>query len=370
MRVARALLFVTLVATPLHAAEITLVSDYYDRFHPVPHLRFEGPVLDGDTAQLKALFKSSIACTADQLPPDGGNCAIISLASPGGNYIEGLRLAQFLRDNRIATLVEAGAECYSACAFAFLGGTGYSTQPGVGVYVDRMVTPGGILGFHAPYFAPESLDGLVAEFGLDEVLGASRDDISLMVRQLVSWNVDENVLGYIVSMGPDQTYDVVTGEDYFLTRSALPPDLAFDPDKTTIADAIYNACIYLLAEHERDFPSALLDRITEMAMSEIGVNASGAAITGYRLGPDNPLGLTFCGVPTAQFEGNGDADIALYTGAGIGGDIRPLLTLFMRPDGWSSLGSTGNLSRSVFQKRALNTMFLNPVTPVTPDLFF
>jgi hypothetical protein len=369
MNFVRPLLLASVMVAPLHAAEVTLVSDYYSRFHPVPHLRFDGPVLEGDAEQLKALFDANIACGFEQLPPEGGNCAIISLSSPGGSYIEGLRLAQFLRDNRIATIVEEGAECYSACAFAFLGGTGYSAQDDVGIYVDRMVSPGSILGFHAPYFAPESLDGLVAEFGLDEVLGASRDDISLMVRQLVSWNVDENVLGYIVSMGPDQTYDVVTGEDYFLTRSALPPQLAFDPDKTGIADAIYNACIYLLAEHERAFPSALPDRITETSMSEIGVDATGASITGYRLGPDNPLGLTFCGIPSAQFEGNGDADIALYTGAGIQGDIRPMLSFFMRNTGWSSLGPTGNISRSIFQKGAMNTMFLNPVGPVPLDLF-
>ncbi len=355
---------------PAQAATVTLVSDYFSAGHPVPHLRFEGPVVEGDMDQLKALFDANIACGFEQLPVEGGNCAILTLASPGGNYIEGLRLAQFLRDNRIATLIEAGAECYSACAFAFLGGTGYSTQDGIGVYVDRMVTPGGILGFHAPYFAPESLDGLVAEFGLDEVLGASRDDISLMVRQLVSWNVDENVLGYIVSMGPDQTYDILSGADYFLPRTALPPELNFDDTKTGIADAVYNACIYLLAEHESEFPSVLLDRITETAMTDIGVDSTGASITGYRLGPDNPLGLTFCGFPTAQLEGNGDADIALYTGAGIQGDIRPMLTFFMRPNGWSSLGSTGNISRSIFQKGAMKTMFLNPVGDVTMDLFF
>ncbi|ODT80199.1 MAG: hypothetical protein ABS76_17285 [Pelagibacterium sp. SCN 64-44] len=355
-------------AASAQAGEFTLVSQYYAAGHPVPHLHYEGPVTEGDVEQLRALFDANIACGFEQFPVEGGNCAVISLHSPGGNYVEGLMLAQFLRDNRIASIVEPGAECYSACAFAFLGGTGYSSQDNVGIYVDRMVAPGAILGFHAPYFAPESLDGLVAQFGLDTVLGASRDDISLMVRELVNWNVDENVLGYIVSMGPDETYDILTGEDYFLTRTALPPELAFN-EQTGIADAVYNACIYLLAEHESQFPSALLDRITEMSMSDIGVDSFGAPIVGYRLGADNPLGLTFCGLPTAQLEGNGDADIALYTGAGIQGDIRPMLTFFMRPNGWSSLGGTGNISRSIFQKGAMNTMFLDPISLVEPGLF-
>ena len=351
-----------------HAGEVRLASTYYSASHPVPHFHFDGPVTEGDVGRLSDLFEANVDCADEQLLPEGGNCAIISLHSPGGNYVEGLMFAQFLRDNRIASIVEPEAECYSACAFAFLGGSGFSTQGGIGVYVDRMVAPGAILGFHAPYFAAESLDGLVAQFGLDTVLGASRDDISLMVRELVNWNVDANVLGYVVSMGPEETYDILTGEDYFLTRSALPPDLAFN-DTTSVADAVFNACMYLLAEHESRFPSTLLDRITETSMTEIGVDASGARIVGYRLGPDNPLGLTFCGMPDAQIEGNGEADIALYTGAGIQGDIRPMLTFFQRPDGWSSLGGTGNISRSIFQKGAMNTMFLSPSAIVDAGMF-
>src|SRR5690606_32028891 len=117
-----------------------------------------------------------------------GNCALVTLHSPGGNYIEGLKLANFMRENHIATVVEQGSSCYSACAFAFLGGTGYSPQQGIGIYIDRMIELGGRLGFHAPYFASEDLDDIVAEIGVGNVLGASRDDIALMIRRLVEWN--------------------------------------------------------------------------------------------------------------------------------------------------------------------------------------
>ncbi len=365
---ARIAAIIIFAALPVQAADIAFRADFYSAAHPVPQLHFEGPVVEGDAEQLRSLIDAKVSCIPDELPVEGGNCAILTLSSPGGNYLEGLMLAQLLRDNNIATLIEPGAECYSACAFAFLGGSGYSTQAGIGAYIDRMVAPGAILGFHAPYFASDALDGLVAEFGLDTVLGASRDDIALMVRELVNWNIEENVLGFIVSMGPDETYDIVTGEDYFLTRTALPPELVFN-DKTNIADAVYNACIYLLAEHERQFPSMLLNRITEPSMASIGKDSSGAPVTGYRLGPDNPLGLTFCGVPEAQFEGDGDADIALYTGAGIQGDIRPMLTFFLRPQGWSSLGQTGNIRRSIFQKGSMNTLFLDPGRTVSAELF-
>ncbi|UYN99779.1 MAG: hypothetical protein KIT02_00600 [Devosia sp.] len=347
-----------LAAVPAQAATVTFMSWFYSADHAVPHIHYDGPVVDGDLDQLKSVFDSYVTCDLEQFPAEGGNCAVLSLNSPGGSYIEGLRLAQYLRDNRIASVVEVGSQCYSACAFAFLGGSGYSSQSRVGVYVDRVVEPEGILGFHAPYFAPDSLDGLVAEFGLDEVLGASRDDISLMVRQLVSWNVDENVLGYIVSMGPDETYDVVTGEDYFLTRTALP-DTPLSLWGASASDPIRNVCTNLLAVHENEFPSAVMDRITDSTIQPIGVDASGNAISGIRLGPDNGLDVTFCGMPTAQLEAAADADIALYSGAGINGTISSILTYFHRPDGWSSLDAGGTASRSMFQKGAMNTLFLD-----------
>lgn len=347
-----------LLAVPANGATVNFMSWFYSADHFVPHLHYDGPVQMGDLEKLEAVFDAHIQCDADALPAEGGNCAVLTLRSPGGNYIEGLKLAQFLRDNRIATVIEAGSECYSACAFAFLGGTGYSSQDGIGVYVDRVVEPEAILGFHAPYFASDALDGLVAEFGLDEVLGASRDDISLMVRQLVNWNVDENILGYIVSMGPEETYDVVTGEDYFLTRTALPVS-PLDIWGNSVSDPFGSACSYLLAVRDNDFPSVVASRIADSTLVPIGVDSNGTPISGFRLGPDNPLGVTFCGLPSAQLDEQGDADIALYTGPGINGDIRPMLTYFHRPQGWSSIDAGGRASRSIFQKGAMTALFLD-----------
>lgn len=359
------ILLSALAASPTRAATVSFISWFYSSDHFVPHLHFEGPVVDGDVEQVRSVFDSHVRCGFETLPAEGGNCAVMTFGSPGGSYREGLKLAQFMRENRIATIIEDGASCYSACAFAFLGGTGYSTQSGVGVYVDRTVEPGGILGFHAPYFAPDSLDGLVAEYGLDEVLGASRDDISLMIQQLVSWNVDENVLAYIVSMGPDQTYDVVTGEDYYLTRTALPvaPMQILLPADT---QPLANVCANLIATRNGDYPSAALETVGSAEIETVGVLESGEEIRGIRLGPDNPLGVTFCGLPAAQFESQGDADISLFSGAGIKGNISPMLTFFYRPEGWSSLDAGGRASRGIFQKGAMNTLFLDPVRKVAP----
>lgn len=351
-------------STAAAGADMWLVSNHYSAERFVPHIHYSGPVLEGDAQSLADLLDQATDCDAPALPADGGSCAVVTLNSPGGNYIEGLKLARLLRERAVTTVVEAGLSCYSACAFAFLGGSGYSSQDGVGAYGDRIVEPGGVLGFHAPYFAPDDLGTLVADFGMDTVLGASRDDIALMVEQLVDWNVDPNILGYIVSMGPDESYDVTTGEDYYLTRSHLPPS----PLGHWIEDSqgdIRNACLRLLAYHANSFMDPEPTAIGTTFLDSFALNEAGQALSGYRIGPDNPLGVTYCGLPSDQQGLSGDVDLSLYTAPGVSGAARPLLSLFHRPDGWSSLGTGSQAVRRPFKKGGYNAMFTAPFQNVS-----
>jgi len=346
-------------STPAWAADMWLVSNHFSAERFVPHIHYTGPVMEGDAAALASLFDEVLECDVSTLPVEGGNCAVLTLSSPGGNYIEGLKLALLLRERAVATVVEADSSCYSACAFAFLGGSGFSGQDGVGIYIDRIVEPRATLGFHAPYFAPDDLGALVADFGMDAVLGASRDDIALMVKQLIDWNVDASVLSYIVSMGPDESYDIQTGEDYYLTRTHLPPS----PIRHWIGDrsqAIRNACLRLLAYHRSAFMDAAPEVISEVMLSDFAVNEAGQKLSGFRVGPDNPLGVTFCGLPTGQADLLGDVDLSLYTAPGVTGVARPLVSLFHRPQGWSSLGTGETASRRPFKKGGFNSMFTQP----------
>lgn len=357
---------------PLHpasAATVSFISSHYSAERFVPHFHYEGPVVPGDAGALADMLDQIVECDVAALPADGGNCAVLTLSSPGGNYIEGLKIAQMLRDRAIASVVEIGAKCYSACAFAFLGGSGYSSQDGVGAYGDRIVEPLGVLGFHAPYFAADDLDTLVAEHGMDTVLGASRDDIALMVQRLVDWNVDANILGYIVSMGPDETYDVSLGEDYYLARAHLPPSPLghWISDKPT---AIRNACLRLIAHHQNTFIKDDAQTIGTDYLVDLANNDAGEALSGFRIGPDNPLGVTYCALPTAQAGLEGDVDLALYTAPGISGGARAMVSLFHRPTGWSSLGTGSDAARRIFKKGGLNAAFIAPFNSLemTEDL--
>lgn len=76
-----------------------------------------------------------------------GDGLTLCIDGPGGSYAEALLIVDALAEFRIWTVVPSQAQCLSACAVAFMGGT----------YVDeaslmplRQLMPGADLGFHAP----------------------------------------------------------------------------------------------------------------------------------------------------------------------------------------------------------------------------
>lgn len=347
-------------AVSAQMATIDVRSPLHSAVKPVPHLHFQGPVRAGDLERIAALVAKRVACDAATLPEEGGNCAVLTLDSGGGNYVEGLRIAHFLRENSIATWVQAGHGCYSACAMAFMGGSGHSSQ--VGAYVDRTVEPGGVVGFHAPYLTHESLTELIAEIGLEEVLGGNRSSIALMVEQLAHWNVDRSVISRMVDMDPDVTFDTRHAQELYLLRIGLPPA----PVRMWILDpvnAVRNACIRLLAYHKDAWPFDVREQVPLRMQYDFGEDGYGRKLSGFQLlDPPSGLAISYCALPTIQAHLGGDADISLYSGPGIDGKLRPFVSFFHRPNGWSSMGVGGSADRRIFQKGSIGHFFLLPET--------
>lgn len=348
-------------ATPVAAAEISIVSMQYSAAHPVPHLHYEGDTDIGDVEALQSIYDTFVRCRTECLGENGGATAVLTMNGPGGNYGVGLMLADFLRANHIATVVERGMGCYSACAFAFLGGTGYSSSDRIGAYVDRMVEPGSRVGFHAPFMNEEVLRAALAERSPTEIMGESRSALSLMVKELVKWNVDPEIVFYMVDMGPQQTYDLVNADDLYLVRTALPPT-ATSGWITDIPTAVRNACLRLLAAYDRSDPLLLQDRITGPYEQGIGKTPFDT-LSGYRLG-DGLLDLGHCSVTDGSVARGYDLEIALYMNPGIDGTSAPLLSMFNRQDYFSTAGIGGNPLKRTFQRGGMNHWFL----PVGVDI--
>jgi hypothetical protein len=113
---------------------------------PVCELKLEGPIEAGDGEKLTAALYA--------LGASGGfdsRSVSLCLNSLGGNYDEALKLmTALLTFTNVATVVDAGAECYSACAFLFLAGNAQRSEDGE-LAPNRTLDVRGTLGFHAPY---------------------------------------------------------------------------------------------------------------------------------------------------------------------------------------------------------------------------
>lgn len=348
--------FVTAATYPAAAATISIVSMQYSATHPVPHLHYDGETMDGDVATLQDMYDTFVKCRLSCIGPEGGATAVLTLNGPGGSYYEGLALADFLRANHIATVVERGSTCYSACAFAFLGGSAWSSQDGVGTYVDRMVEPGSIVGFHAPYADEESFTNAMNERGAMATQGQTRDSLALMVKELVRWNVDPEVIFRMVGMGPDETYNLVTAEDLYLARVTLPPT----PSSGWITDlpsAVREVCLRLLAIDERADPYDMQWRFESDYTPAIGKAEFAGQISGYKLG-DRPLDIGSCSATDASMASNGDYEVALYFTPGLDGLNAASTSFFNRQHGWSSAGVGRDPLKRIFAKGPLNSFFL------------
>jgi hypothetical protein len=125
------------------AANITIVSDeVYFPNGPECTVKLTGQIVDGDLPKLQEAF----AHVNNRMDMAAG---YLCLDSPGGSYQEGLRIADWMLDQNVFTVIQANNVCLSACALIFMTGGDFED----GRSLERYLHPTAILGFHAPYVA-------------------------------------------------------------------------------------------------------------------------------------------------------------------------------------------------------------------------
>jgi hypothetical protein len=349
--------FAAFLALPASAASITVVSMHYSAAHPVPHLHYEGDTLPGDVDALTEAYDRFVNCRLSCIGPEGAPTAVLTLNGYGGSYSEGLALADFLRANHIATVVERGAVCYSACAFAFLGGSAWSSQEGVETYIDRVVEPGSTVGFHAPYKQEAAFRAALEERGVMAAQSDTRDALALMVKELIKWNVEPEVIFKMMEMGPDDTYNLKTPLDLYRTRVNLPatPTAGWVSDR---AEAIRNACLRLLAIDERGDPADAWQRFQSDYTPLIG-KTQFSPISGFKVGGDGVFEIGSCAAPEDMLAlENGDLDVSLYFNPALSAYNTASTSFFSRHNGWSSAGYGRRPTTRIFAKGPMNSYFL------------
>lgn len=170
------------------------------RFEPDPDnrsvARLTGAIADGDAARFADWLK------VRSEPPDK-----VYLNSPGGIVTEALALGRLLRERGIATAVEPGDICLSACPYAFAGG------------VLRDAPEGALIGLHQHYYGENTV--LPAFMAVRDI---QRGQAAVMA-YLSEMGIDLRVMQPALSTPPEDIY-ILTPQElerYRLTRRDDPP---------------------------------------------------------------------------------------------------------------------------------------------------
>ncbi|MER9330604.1 hypothetical protein [Mesorhizobium sp. M0488] len=191
------MLFAALVALIAPHAEAIEIS--MERGNATSKILVTGLIGHGDAERFKAYWEKNAY--------DSWNF-IVSLDSPGGNLMDGIEIGRFLRkvgaDTEVRRYSPAvpgryseelpGAECYSACALAFMGG------------VQRDVPESGTIGFHQFYGGGDS--------SADEAMELTQ-------------HISALIAGYLRDMGAKP--------ELFELLSGTSPDKMFVPTRDEIA---------------------------------------------------------------------------------------------------------------------------------------
>lgn len=134
----------------------------------------------------------------------------LCLDSPGGIFIEGVSIAEWLVENGVKTIIRPGAVCYSACAIIFMGGGFFEDA----YFPQRELYAGGQLGFHAPYSVPSA-----KTYTSEQLAIAYHFGLQSVAKMMTLGAIDSDDKGFIptsiilelLKMPPDKLYMVNTG---------------------------------------------------------------------------------------------------------------------------------------------------------------
>ncbi|MFD0858368.1 COG3904 family protein [Roseovarius aquimarinus] len=151
-------------------------------------LRLTGTIAPGDAARV-----------AEWLGAQEG-LETAALNSPGGSVSDALAIGRSLREAGLATVVEAGDVCFSACPYLLAAG------------VSRRVEEGAQVGVHQHYFGENTV--LPAFLAVEDIQRGQGE----VMEFLIDMDVDPRLMRHVLATRPDDIYLLLPEEmqDYRL----------------------------------------------------------------------------------------------------------------------------------------------------------
>ncbi len=149
-----------LAARPTHAADIRITDN------PLCRISLSGPIMVGDTERLRSVVERAgdTAYLDDMAFPENTQGLRLCLDSPGGSLQEGARLAEYVFEAGIGTVLAPHAHCLSACAWVFMMGFAQGHEDLF--FTNRRMHHTARLAFHAPTIEFDEISAISAENAL------------------------------------------------------------------------------------------------------------------------------------------------------------------------------------------------------------
>jgi hypothetical protein len=225
-----ALLYLSLVSPDIQAATFN-VHHATEEKTSYTDIEVSGIIDPGDTEKFKATFKPSQA----NFQSIGDEQSVrVFLDSPGGSYIEGILLGEEFHQVGLGIYIRSGAECFSACAMAFLGGTFLGASAGWGP--NRHLDLGGKLGFHSFY-----LDSGGMGLPPDKAVDIGKVLALLAVGYAKTLNID---MDFIIRSLTTHADDILLINNVGLLRSLQIEVAGAEPLRTVTEQSAVNLCNY------------------------------------------------------------------------------------------------------------------------------
>ncbi|MCB1417551.1 MAG: hypothetical protein KDJ74_00535 [Notoacmeibacter sp.] len=240
------------VPASAHAADIETVTGKPGSVDACSY-RVSGRIASGDADKVEQMLATETGKIFNYPDTELNQQITVCLSGPGGNYLEGIRLALVYSRFDVTTVIADGDTCLSACAVSFLGGR-YNSRSGVGYSPSRYLFPNSVLGFHAPQLVVAGGD-----FTSEQVLNSwsiALDAIAEIQKHKRDLFIDDDLIAELVAHRGDDFYYVSTVDDLGYFNIELAGARAETIREDTIKAACWNAYHWLYFDTNKRFSDA------------------------------------------------------------------------------------------------------------------
>ncbi|WP_170764594.1 hypothetical protein [Ruegeria lacuscaerulensis] len=269
------LLFTWSPFTSAHAAEVTKTPNDEMRCY----ISVEGPIEAGDADKIRdamASFSTDHPEEANLFYPNSMNSwKKVCFDSTGGSFSEGVKIAQYLLGKRIGSAVPKDAQCLSACAVAFMGGTN-DTKGDAGLLPFRQLHPLGNLGFHAPFI--EVPEREYSAQTVQQAFEGALANIGFLLERGDQMNIQRSlVLRMLNTPSDDMLYVNTVGEASRWGIAIAPVAPRDELDAVSTINACYNHEFFL-----QDTLLPIFANTEDVAIEKEGSRMTGKLPFGFR----------------------------------------------------------------------------------------